>query len=77
MTDRTFAFSFSEQHQQWEKSNQYLANFIQTKTKPHLFYMPNKLTPETEKRLKETKDKYLSKLRGREELAPRFKEFVN
>lgn len=53
--------SLEQQHQQWEKSNQHLANFIQTKTKPHIFYLPNKLTPETEKRLKETRDKYLSK----------------
>lgn len=54
----------SFKHQQWEKSNQHLANFIQTKTKPHIFYMPKKQTPETEKRLKETKDKYLSKFKN-------------
>ncbi|RWS21059.1 Pinin-like protein [Leptotrombidium deliense] len=47
-----------QSHQDWEKSFQFLGSFIQTKTKPHIFYMPVKHTPESEKRLKETKDKY-------------------
>ncbi|RWS04300.1 pinin-like protein [Dinothrombium tinctorium] len=51
-------FLTKKQHQEWEKSHQFLGGFIQTKTKPHIFYMPIKHLPETEKRLKETKDKY-------------------
>ncbi|CAG2115008.1 unnamed protein product [Medioppia subpectinata] len=47
-----------EIHQEWERSHQHLSNYIQTKTKPNLFYLPTKHTPETEKRLQETKDKY-------------------
>ncbi|CAG2176293.1 unnamed protein product, partial [Oppiella nova] len=47
-----------EIHQEWERSHQHLSNYIQTKTKPNLFYLPAKHTPETEKRLQETKDKY-------------------
>ncbi|XP_053206056.1 pinin-like [Panonychus citri] len=45
-------------HQDWEKSHKTLINFIQTKTKPHLFYMPKEHTDESEKRWKQTKDKY-------------------
>lgn len=47
-----------EIHQDWERSHQHLGNFIQTKTKPHIFYLPAKHYPESEKRLQETKDKY-------------------
>lgn len=47
-----------ESQEQWEKSQAPLSSFIQTKCKPCLFYLPKKMTPETEKRLKDTKDKY-------------------
>lgn len=45
-------------HQEWEKSHKTLVSFIQTKTKPHLFYLPKEHTTESEKRWKQTKDKY-------------------
>lgn len=38
-----------------------MSHFIQTKTKPHIFYLPSKHTPESERRLQETKDKYRCK----------------
>ncbi|XP_054152947.1 pinin-like isoform X2 [Oppia nitens] len=47
-----------EIHREWERSHQHLSNYIQTKTKPNIFYLPAKQTPETEKRLQESKDKY-------------------
>lgn len=47
-----------ESHEQWEKSQAPLSSFIQTKAKPCIFYLPKKMTPESEKRLKDTKDKY-------------------
>lgn len=47
-----------ESHEQWEKSQAPLSAFIQTKAKPCIFYLPRKMTPESEKRLKDTKDKY-------------------
>lgn len=50
----------NQQHQEWEKSLQSIGNFIQTKTKPCIFYCPAKQTPETEKKLKDTKDKFRS-----------------
>lgn len=50
------------QHQEWEKSYQHFGNYIQTKTKPQLFYLPAKHTPETEKKLQETKDKFRCKM---------------
>lgn len=46
-----------EVHEHWERTQQPLSSFIQTKSKPCIFYLPKKLTPETEKRLKDTKDK--------------------
>lgn len=46
-----------EVHEHWEKTQQPLSSFIQTKSKPCIFYLPKKMTPETEKRLKDTKDK--------------------
>uniref|UniRef100_A0A6P6Y9H8 Pinin-like n=1 Tax=Dermatophagoides pteronyssinus TaxID=6956 RepID=A0A6P6Y9H8_DERPT len=48
----------AEIHKKWEQSQQYLGNFIETKVKPNIFYMPAKHTPETLKRSQETKDKY-------------------
>ena len=47
-----------ECHELWEKSVQPLTSFIQTRAKPCLFYLPKVMTPESEKRLKDTKDKY-------------------
>lgn len=46
-----------EIHERWERTQQPLSSFIQTKSKPCIFYLPKKLTPETEKRLKDTRDK--------------------
>ena len=47
-----------DSHEQWEKSQAPLSCFIQTRAKPCLFYLPKRMTPEAEKRLKDTKDKY-------------------
>lgn len=45
-------------HKEWEESQQFMGNFIETKSKPNLFYLPVKHNSETQKRLQETKDKY-------------------
>lgn len=47
-----------ESQEMWEKSQAPLSSFIQTKAKPCIFYLPKKMTPESEKKLKDTKDKY-------------------
>lgn len=42
----------------WENSHKHLVNFIQTETKPKIFWMPKEHIPETEKQLKSTRDYY-------------------
>ena len=41
-------------HDDWEGQTRKLMNFIRTKAKPHLFYLPKMHTPASEKRLEET-----------------------
>ncbi|KPM11581.1 Pinin-like protein [Sarcoptes scabiei] len=48
----------AEIHQEWEKSQQFKKDFIETKNKPNIFWMPVQHNTETLKRLQETKDKY-------------------
>lgn len=50
-----------QQHKKWEDSQKTLNNFIETKAKPHVFYLPVKHNEASSKRLQETKDKYRSK----------------
>lgn len=40
----------------WEKSHKHLGKYIQTETKPKLFWLPKEHNPETERRLKVTRD---------------------
>jgi len=47
-----------QDHQVWEKNQQLVSSFIQTKLKPCIFYMPRVMSPEMEKRQKDTRDKY-------------------
>ena len=42
------------QHEKWEIETRKLDNFIRTKARPHLFYMPKILNAETEVKLKES-----------------------
>lgn len=42
------------QHENWEIETRKLDNFIRTKARPHLFYMPKIMTAEGEIKLKET-----------------------
>lgn len=39
----------------WEESKKPLRNFIKTKTKPHIYYVPKKLNSKAEEKLKESK----------------------
>lgn len=39
----------------WEESKKPLANFIKTKTKPHIYYLPKKLNSKMEEQLKASK----------------------
>ncbi|ODN04444.1 Pinin [Orchesella cincta] len=45
----------------WESKTKYLANFIRTEAKPHIFYMPKKLNPIMECRLEQSKQ-YVTEL---------------
>lgn len=45
----------------WESKTKYLANFIRTEAKPHIFYLPKKLNPITECRLEQSKQ-YVTEL---------------
>lgn len=47
-----------ELHKEWEKSQLTLGSFIETKSKPSIFFLPKKHNSETQKRLQQTKDKY-------------------
>uniref|UniRef100_A0A1B6D1H6 Pinin n=1 Tax=Clastoptera arizonana TaxID=38151 RepID=A0A1B6D1H6_9HEMI len=40
-----------QEQEEWEKSNKHLLNFIQTKAKPHIFYLPKKHIKKTEEAL--------------------------
>ncbi|KAK3088328.1 hypothetical protein FSP39_017661 [Pinctada imbricata] len=43
-----------QMHDQWVEETNKLVNFIQTKAKPPIFYLPKTMTPELEKRLGDT-----------------------
>ena len=49
----TYALNYFSCKQQdaWEATHRHLLNFIQTKTKPHIFYLPKKHNSKTEERL--------------------------
>ncbi|XP_013773668.1 pinin-like [Limulus polyphemus] len=44
-------------HDEWESRQRLLMKFIQTKTRPHIMYLPAKASPESEKRLRESQQK--------------------
>jgi hypothetical protein len=46
---------FILQHENWAVETRKLENFICTKSKPQLFFMPRILTPDTENKLKDSK----------------------
>jgi len=43
------------QLEQWESKTKYLANFIRTETKPHIFFLPKVMNPITDCRLEQSK----------------------
>ncbi|XP_055932589.1 pinin-like [Argiope bruennichi] len=57
----------AELHEIWEKNQRDMLNFIKTKTKPHLFYGPSKHSPESEKRLEETRTEILESIQQHKE----------
>lgn len=42
----------------WEETKKPLANFIKTKTKPHIYFLPKKMDSKMEKRLKECQEEH-------------------
>ncbi|XP_065093995.1 pinin [Ochlerotatus camptorhynchus] len=42
----------------WEETKKPLANYIKTKTKPHMFYLPKKMDSKMEKKLKECQEEH-------------------
>ncbi|KAL5008259.1 hypothetical protein ScPMuIL_013840 [Solemya velum] len=65
-------------HEEWEKETCKLANFIRTKTRPHLFYLPKAMTPELDKKLRSTQ-KVVSEMihKRREKLEKEIDEIMN
>ncbi|XP_045164381.2 pinin-like [Mercenaria mercenaria] len=45
----------AQNHENWAAETRKLENFIRTKAKPHLFYMPRILTPDSESKLRDSK----------------------
>lgn len=46
----------TERFKNWESTHRHLCSYIQTDTKPKIFWLPKELDSVTEKRLKETRD---------------------
>lgn len=45
----------------WEETKKPLANFIKTKTSPHIYFLPKKMDTKMEKKLKESQEEHKSK----------------
>lgn len=55
-----FLFDF-EQQEEWDKHSKELANFIFTKAKPRIFYLPKVHTAESLKKLEESREQIKGK----------------
>ena len=45
------------QYEEWNVHDRQMSNYIQTKAKPPIFYLPGEHTPESEQLLKESREK--------------------
>ncbi|CAL1298797.1 unnamed protein product [Larinioides sclopetarius] len=57
----------AELHEVWEKNHRNMLNFIKTTAKPHIFFLPALHTPESEKRLEESRAETLESIKQRKE----------
>lgn len=65
-----FKVELVKQHEEWEQHYDHLKNFIRTKTKPHLYYLPREASAVSEKRLADTRqeiDAFIAEKRQRVE----------
>ncbi|PIK62727.1 putative pinin-like [Apostichopus japonicus] len=59
--------TLANEQEAWDEHTTKLSNFICTKTKPRIFYMPKTHTSDTKKKLAESKDDFMGKVKQRKE----------
>ncbi|GIY65316.1 hypothetical protein CDAR_105001 [Caerostris darwini] len=57
----------AELHEAWERNQKLMLNYIKTKAGPRVFYLPANHTPESEKRLEESKVEMIGIIKERRE----------